>query len=327
MAVVLSAFVVVATAGFLGLSGCNPHKDRLRPGSILRRIGTQGGQIIEPRKCVLRVAILNRTFRDPAINEAVWKAADEQTMAPETRRTLEVNGLRVGRITGELPAELERVLSAPPPHKVDAVTYYLYDGEETLIIIADPVEQISLLMNRENRPLGKDYQAASGFFRVTASHDGDNGVILRFTPEIHHGPIQHSFQPVSNASPYSPKEFKINDGQQEEALRDLTASLLLEPGQVAVIGCQPARERSLGSFLFTQAEAHSDQRRQKLILVWAGRNQPGALADTLQKTDRPSPSPSSATGMQAGANQVAATTNASETPRTSTRSAPRSDSR
>ncbi|HKM56446.1 MAG TPA: hypothetical protein VJY33_23785 [Isosphaeraceae bacterium] len=327
MAAVPSAFVVVVTAGFLGLFGCNPHKDQLRPGNIFQRIGRTGGQIIEPRKCVLRVAILNRAFRDQAINEVVWKVADEQATAPEARRALEVNGLRIGRITGELPAELERVLSAPPPHKVDAVTYYLFDGEDTLIIIADPVDQVSLLMNRENRPFGKDYQAASGFFRVSASHDGNCGVSLRFTPEIHHGPIQHSFQPISNATPYSAKEFRVADGQQEEALRDLTASLLLEPGQVAVIGCQPAHERSLGSFLFTQAQAHSDQRRQKLILVWAGRNQQGALGDTPQKADRPSPSSSSATGMQTGANQVAMTTNPSQNARPSAKSASNSDSR
>jgi hypothetical protein len=319
--------VVVGALGSLSLSGCNPHKDQLRPGDIFQRISRQGGQIIEPRKCVLRVAILNRNVRDPAINDAVWKVADEQATAPEARRGLEVNGLRIGRITGELPAELERVLSAPPPHKVDAVTYYVYDGEDTLISIADPVDQVSLLMNRENRPFGKDYQSASGFFRVTASHDGNSGVSLRFTPEIHHGPIQRSFQPISNASPYSPKEFKVADGQQEEALRDLAASLLLEPGQIAVIGCQPAQERSLGSFLFTQAQAHSDHRRQKLILVWAGRNQQGELGDMPQRTDRPSPSRHSATGIQAGDNQDAATANRPETARLAATSVSSGDSR
>ena len=327
MATVPSAFVVVVITGVFSCSGCNPHKDQLRPGDIFQRIGRTGGQVIEPRKCVLRVAILNRPFQDQAINEAVWRVADEQATAPEARRTLEINGLRIGRITGELPAELEHVLSAPPPHKVDAVTYYLFDGEDTLIIIADPVDQVSLLLNRENRPFGKDYQAASGFFRVTASQDGSSGVLLRFTPEIHHGPIRHSFQPISNAAPYSPKEFKVADGQQEEVLRDLAASLLLEPGQVAVIGCQPARERSLGSFLFTQALAHSDQRRQKLILVWAGRNQQGGIGDTPQRTDRPSPSSSSATRMQAGASQMALPAKLSETIQPAAKSASIADSR
>ena len=55
----------------------------------------------------LQVAILTRPFRDEAINDAVWSVADEQVVAPEARRALEANGLRVGLITGDLPAEVE----------------------------------------------------------------------------------------------------------------------------------------------------------------------------------------------------------------------------
>jgi hypothetical protein len=284
-----SVSVLLVLGGLSCLVGCNPQKDQLRPDNLFGRLGRQSGQVIEPRKCVLRVAILNRSLREASINEVVWKVADEQAITPEARRALEVNGLRIGQITGELPPELEAVLAAPPPHKVEPATFLLDDGEQTLINISDPVEQVSLLLNRENRPYGKDYQAASGYFRVTAGQEGTNGVSLRFAPEIHHGPVQRSFQPIANASPYSPQELRINDGQQEETLRDLSASLTLEPGQVAVVGCRPEQERSLGSFLFTQSETHGGRRRQKLILIWADRNQLGALGAKPSKTDRPVP--------------------------------------
>jgi hypothetical protein len=286
----LSALAVVVIGGLSGLSGCNPHRDQLRPENLFEQIGRQRGQIIEPRKCMLRVAILDRSFHDPSINESVWKAADEQAIAPEARRALQVNGLRIGRITGELPPDLESVLAAPPPHKVEPITFLLDDGEPTIISISEPVDQVSLLLNREDRPYGKDYQAASGYFRVIASHDGTNGVSLRFTPEIHHGPVQRSYQPIVNAAPYVPQQFKINDGQQEETLPDLAANLVLEPGQMAVVGCRPEHQHSLGAFLFTQSDSHADQRRQKLILVWADRNQLGTLGEKAAKTDRPVPS-------------------------------------
>jgi hypothetical protein len=147
-----------------------------------------------------------------------------------------------------------------------------------------------MLLNRENRPYGKDFQAASGYFRVTAEHDGADKVSLRITPEIHHGPVKRSYQAITQATPYAPQQFKINDGQQEDALTDLAATLSLAPGQVAVIGCRPEQERSLGAFLFTQAEASADQKRQKLILIWASRNQLGAIKAKASKTDRPVPS-------------------------------------
>ena len=82
----LAASSVALIVGLSSLSGCNPHKDQLRPESLFGRIGRQTGQLIEPKKCVLRVAILNRPFRDAAINETVWKVADEQAIAPEARR-------------------------------------------------------------------------------------------------------------------------------------------------------------------------------------------------------------------------------------------------
>jgi hypothetical protein len=287
--VVGSATAALVIAGLVGLGGCNPHRDQLRPEALFGRIGHQSGQIIEPRKCMLRVAIVNRSFRDPSINEVVWKVADEQAIAPEARRALEVNGLRIGQITGELPAELEAVLDAPPPHKVEPATFLLDDGDQTLISISEPVDQVSLLLNRENRPSGKDYQAASGFFRVTATHDGVSGVSLRFTPEIHHGPVQRSYQAMASPANFAPQQFKINDGQQEETLKDLAATLSLESGQVVVVGCRPEQERSLGTFLFLQSDHHEDERRQKLILVWAARNQLGSPGEKPTRTDRPEP--------------------------------------
>ena len=54
---------------------------------------------------------------------------------------------------------------------------------------------------------------------------------------------------------------------------------MLEPGQVAVIGCRPEQKRGLGTFFFTQAVAHSDQRLEKLILIWASRNLQGVGPD------------------------------------------------
>ncbi len=287
--VCMSALAFIVSAGLSGLSGCNPHKDPLRPENLFGQNGRPHGQLIEPRKCVIRVAILDRSFRDPSINEIVWKTADEQAITPEARRALQVNGLRIGRITGEFPPELEAVLAAAPPHKVEPATFLLDDGEQTLISINEVVDQVTLLMNRKNGPYGKDYQAASGYFRVIAAHDGATGVSLRFTPEIHHGQVQRSYQAMPSAVPYAAQQFKINDGQPEELLTDLATNLVLETGQVAVVGCRPEQERSSGAFLFTQSNAHKDQRRQKLILVWADRNQVGTLGAKTVKTDRPAP--------------------------------------
>jgi hypothetical protein len=279
-----------AAAGLLIVAGCTLDKVESRPGSVFNRIGGHGGgQILEPKRCLVRVAILIRPFRDPAINEVAWRAADEQAVTPAERRALEANGLRVGRIIGELPKELDTILKegAPQNPKVVPMNLFVESGEQSLISICEPVEQVSLLVNKDNRVSGKDYRAASGFLRLTARHDGAQGVSLRLVPEIHHGPLQRTFPALPNAAGFAPQELSIRDGQQEEAIRELAVDLALEAGQVAVIGGRPEYQRSLGSFLFGEAAAEGGPRHQKLILIWASRNLNG-LGDANPKTnDRP----------------------------------------
>jgi hypothetical protein len=224
------------------------------------------------------VLILERPFRDPVVNEIIWKAADEQAIAPEERMALRANGLRIGRITGDLPPEVEAVVNAPPPHKIDPVFFQIDEGEPANIAVCDAVDQVSLLLNRDRHAFGRDYEAASGWFRVTPRHHEAGSVAMRITPEIHHGPVQQTYQPAL-VSPYSPQEFKIATGQKEETLRDLSASIVLDPGQAAVLGCIPEQERSLGSFLFTHADPNSDQKVQRLVIVSAMRNQLGVAEE------------------------------------------------
>jgi hypothetical protein len=266
----------LAFLGLVWVAGCNPHKDQLRPDGLFGRIGNKSGEVIEAKKCVLQVAILSRPFRDPILNEVAWKSADEQAVPPEARLALQANGLRIGRITGDLPPELETVLHAPPPNKIEPAVIQNDEDQPANINVCDTIDQVSLLLNLDRHVFGKDFKTASGYFHVTPRHHEGNSVSLRITPEIHHGPIQQTFQPLQT-TPYSPQDFKLANGQQVETLRDLTTSLVLEADQVAVIGCIPEQERSLGSFLFTLSDPKSDERRQRLVLIWAARNQPGVV--------------------------------------------------
>ncbi|WP_165247317.1 hypothetical protein [Paludisphaera soli] len=271
------------TTGLAAAWGCNPHKDQIRPDNLLGRIGGRQGQVIEPKKCALRMAVVTRPFRDPIINEVAWRSVDEQAVAPEERLALQANGIRMGRITGELPRELESLLNAPPPNQVEPITFLVPEGTQELLTVCDPVAQASLLMNRDRRVTGKDYSEAAGFYRVTPEHHDGEAVALRLTPEIHHGPVQRSYQPLQQPTPYSPQEFKIADGQQQDSLRDLAANLVVEPQQAVVLGCLPDQERSLGAFLFTASADHPDRRSQRLVLIWAARNQVGVLDDKAKK--------------------------------------------
>jgi hypothetical protein len=278
----------LTAASLLVVVGCALDKNDNRPGSVFNRIGGHGGEVLEPKRCLLKVAILDRPFLDPPINEVVWRLADEQVLAPTERRALEANGLRVGRITGELPAELDSILKdEAPQRKVTPVSFFVESGEQApLISSRESVEQVTLFVNRDERVSGKTYKDASGFFRVIARHDGAHGISVQIIPEIHHGPVRQTYQPIPNAA-FTTQSFMINNGQQEESLRELAAKLVLETGQIAVIGCRPEQKRSIGGFLLAQVGSNAEQRHQKLILIWASRNMDGVIGEPSKQNDRP----------------------------------------
>jgi hypothetical protein len=292
-AISLLLFVVAITlSGPLFVCGCalDKAKDGNQLGSVFNRVGGHSGELLEPRRCLLKVAIISRPSSDQAISKAVWRIADEQIIPPKERHAWEVNGLRIGRILGDLPLELEAALKETAPQKkVDPTTIFVDSGEPTLLSISESVPEATLLLNRDNRVFGNDYRDVSGYFRVTPQHEGANLVTIRLVPEIHFGPIQRTFQALPNAAAIQPQEFRINNGQQEDTIRELATTLGLEPGQVAVIGCRPEQKRSLGTFMLTQSQAHSDQRIEKLILIWASRNLQGLGASERDSTltDRP----------------------------------------
>lgn len=276
----LAAVALVAAA----VAGCTLNRTALRKTGedLFTQLGGNA-QVIEPKRCLLTVVTLPRPVGDPAVNDAVWSGADEQSVPAETRRLLEANGLRIGVLTGGLPAEVESAINAPPPNKVDPAEFNQPEGAPALLSLAETAPTASLLLNREGRAFGKDYHDASGWFRVTPTHEGPTAVTLRFVPEIHHGPIQRRYDALpGNTGTINPMQFVPKDGQQEESLRDLAASVALQPGQVAVVGCIPGRKGSLGAFLFTRSEANSDRLTQKVLFVSARRTNlglPGSQPD------------------------------------------------
>lgn len=269
---------VLGLAVAIGLSGCDLTAPGVRKDATGTLIGT-GGRVVEPKRCALTVVILTRPQNDPALNGALWEVADEQVAAPEVRRALQTNGLRVGRITGDLPAEVQALLKARPPEQPDVQMIVNPSGQSTLIDAAhaNPRPRLNLLVSQpDGKVLGKVYEDAKGMIRLNATHEGSQGVALRIVPELHHGPVRNGFGVVPTAGLAVPREFQITQGQAEETFRELGATVVVEPGQIAVLGVRPERSGTLGDLIFQKAEANSDRILQSVVLIWADRNERGS---------------------------------------------------
>jgi hypothetical protein len=270
----MNAKTLALSLAMTAVLGCTPFRTELRrnvaPEPPLTLGGGTKGQIIAPKRCALRLAVLARPLNDPTLNGALWSVVDEQISSADARRQLEANGLRIGIVPGSLPQDVEAMLHAPPPHQIEPTQINIPSGDNTLFAVAPAAPRVTLILNRQDKTVGKDYLDVTGFIRLTATQEGPTGVSLRIVPELHHGPVMHRYAADTATNPYSVQQFVMKDGQEEETLRELAATITLQPGQVAVIGCRPECERSVGHFLLTEPEANSDRIQQKVLLVWAG---------------------------------------------------------
>lgn len=266
--------------GLFVVGGCTLNRSaelRQNGDGLLAKLGA-GGQVIEPKRSLLTVIHLSRPLGEPAVNEILWRSADEQAVPHDIRRAWQANGLRIGLLTGELPIEVDTLIKAPPPNKVDPAQIFLADGDFSILNLCPQLPEANILLNLQGRPHAKDFQLAQGFLRVTSKQEAEGTVALRFVPQIHHGPVQTTYGTTPSGGNLAPKDLMIRNGQKEEMLRDLAASLSLKPNQIAVIGGYANRPRSLGSFLFTQLEPNSDRVLQTVLLIWAKPSQPAKPA-------------------------------------------------
>ena len=148
------------------MGGCSllrPDGSETAKDTLLPKLGPFGsGKIVEPKRCMLTVTMVSKPLHDKVVNESVWSTADEQGISSETRKALAANGIKIGVIEGSLPADLETVLNAPPPNKIEPVEFNIPEGDNTLLTLAKPTPEVTILLAR--RPSLR--QRLQGSFRL-----------------------------------------------------------------------------------------------------------------------------------------------------------------
>ncbi|WZO98648.1 hypothetical protein EP7_000228 [Isosphaeraceae bacterium EP7] len=230
---------------------------------------TKGVKMLAPKRCDLTSVILTRPLDDPLLVKTLWQTVDDQSISPESRRLLAANGIRAGILSGGLPPEVERLLQEQTPVAERGVrtTVTVPDGSHYLVQPSPAVQSASLLVNLGDSATGKEYTNAKGIFRLTTHQDGPEGVSLNFLPEVHHGQVRNGYAAAPNLSPYEPEEFVFKQGQDESVFRELAIHLVVQPGQIAILGALSDRDRSLGDFFFISNEANSDRLMRSVVLI------------------------------------------------------------
>ena len=265
----------------LGFSSTGCHLIRFSPsetqgtpsvGDALKATKPDGHPLDGPRRVGLKIATLSGTLQDTAIDQAIWRTTDEQVVPQELRDLLRNNGLRIGLLRSSLPAEVDELLEhgGHAGQKVEPLVVNQPVNEPVKLATAEKTTEASLLIDAAGKVQGKSYKDLSGFIRLTSSMDDQKGVVLKVTPELHHGEFKARIGTVGNVeNPFEPAQMSLKNQQEEELFRDLAANVRVEQGQCLVIGLESTRQGGLGWFLLTSPPETDKETQQKLILVWA----------------------------------------------------------
>lgn len=203
--------------------------------------------------------------------EDVWRLADEQPFAAETRRAWSANGMRVGLLGKQYPDLLrERIQKPLEPAAGDDTTVgtqtaasqirrelHCRGGQKCEIVASTKRDAMVVLMKENGQARGETYQQAQCRFTARAMPQDDGRVRLELLPEIHHG--EHKQRYVGGDG-----MFRLEVGQQAKVFRELLLSANLAPGQTLMLS-GTAETMGLGRHFFTEGEGSQLQR--KLLLV------------------------------------------------------------
>jgi hypothetical protein len=223
----------------------------------------------------LEVISVRFPYADPQLNSELWNEIDEQQFSPAVRRGLNENGMRVGIISGELPAALAQVIAIAeqPPTAMDAAAslehapivsrqqMQLHSGWHGQVFASNVYPDLPLLMSDNGQTSGRTYSQAQCAIDTKVLTQSDKQMKLEFTPEIQHGEARQQWQ--SDDSAFG--GFRPQTAKPKRVFDRLAFQLKLAGGQTVIMTTLADRPGSLGHYFFT--DERGDQLEQKLLLI------------------------------------------------------------
>lgn len=253
-----SLCVLVALA--LSCAGCVPLSPTKQEPSQLPPVR------IAPDAIVVDIAIVRLPAGNTDKYQAIWKAADEQTLPLEVRREMAANGMRAGIFGQQLPSELLELLDAPQP-KLSNLTDVsgsefefakrqhlpLRAGHRSIVQASAVFPSLAVLTSDGSSVRGHQLADARCTLALKAYPLGDGRAKLSITPEIEHGEMKARWM--------GSEGLMIQQTSQERLVLDrLALDVTLRPGQWVIFSTTPDA-KGLGEHYFAQESGDAPHRR------------------------------------------------------------------
>jgi hypothetical protein len=233
---------------------------------------------------VLEVVFIERPAGDPLLGPTLWREVDEiASIDLSVRRSLERNGLRVGRVGANPPRALQTLLGmageigtglggAGDEKRLVARRVTLPSGGQTEVTASDArlVRSVTVL-GAGGQPETESYENARCVFRIHARKLQEGWARVEFLPEIHHDQVANRLTLTAAGAQWRPS-------QKVDRLYDERFAMDLNIGEMVLVTCggpDGGPEGGLGENFFRSTnEDHDLQRMLVVRLVDLNRTEP-----------------------------------------------------
>jgi hypothetical protein len=259
----------------LALAGCLFRRDVHAPSWMKPFAGPAGSDVI-----VMDVAVLEVPVGDPYVNSELWSAADDQVVAPEIRKRLEENGLRVAKVCGRPPDGLLGLLTSERSNR-NARQARKRSGDPYSVAIGPQRE--TLRYQPDGAGEANLFEQASCFLQITPQLGKDGKVQMQLVPQVQHADRKHGMLSPTIA-------MVLQTQRSTESFAPLRLDVPIGLNEYILVGAYFDRRESLGFQFFVTGTG--ERPVQRLLAIRAARMgqaaEPGApLAAELAPPSTP----------------------------------------
>lgn len=269
------AFALIVASLFLATMGCSLFSSFDLPGET-----TSARQVLPPIKAPsdavqLQVVFIERPVDDSLVNQLLWQELDQVgAISPATRQVLEQNGFRVGQSGANPPPVLQKLLGLTGELSEDTDDSRrmmngrrlgLRSGQETEIRTLDTARDLSIRYALTGKEETINYTQAQPVLKLRPVRVQNGWVRLELLPEIHHG--ESRLRHIATDDGWA-----MRGGQECDARQALQFHVMLNNGELAVIGSRVEQPETAGHRMFCQnIDGRGTQRLLVVRLATSGR--------------------------------------------------------
>lgn len=216
------------------------------------------------------VALIERPVGDRYINRDLWALADEGGITWNRIAALDDNGVQIGQVGGIIPPGLQTLLtserSCVNPRRITLRSGHAYD-----LMLGPPHRQLHFQTEKDGEAALVAFDQAQCVLVVTPTLTSDGRTLLRCTPQVRHGQVQHVPRPAADLSGWV-----LQAQQATETYTDWSFEVSLATNEYLVIGGRLDRPGSFGQQCFVRRDEPAPV--QRLLVIRTGRMPPSVAS-------------------------------------------------